>query len=201
MGSHITLPSFICMLIYKSLGCLILVFCLKSSTVAPPCNIALNRQPDKQVCDQRRNSGCRTGWLLAGAGLLPLLHSRVFMVYVLLCWGVFPVLTLYSPRSIVWGLFFSPHLPHVMLYFFSSPVYLHFTTDYTLYDCVCVRLCLPLPLFPHPYMVLPVSQSLLVQSVSALCLDYVPGVSSYVSLYIVCSAPCYRWIIVLMSIV
>ncbi len=33
---------------------------------------------------------------------------------------------------------------------------------------ICVRLCLPLPLSPHPYMVLPVSQSLLVQSVSAL---------------------------------
>ncbi len=58
-----------------------------------------------------------------------------------------------------------------------------------------VRLCLPLPLFPHPYMGLPVSQSLLVQSVSAVCLDYVPGVSSYVSRYIVCSAPCYVWII------
>ncbi len=48
---------------------------------------------------------------------------------------------------------------------------------------ICVTVCLPLPLSPHPYMVLPVSQSLLVQSVSALCLDYVPGVSSYVSLY------------------
>ncbi len=34
-----------------------------------------------------------------------------------------------------------------------------------------VTVCLPLPLSPHPYMVLPVSQSLLVQSVSALCLD------------------------------
>ncbi len=56
--------------------------------------------------DQRGNSGCGTGWLLAGDGLLPLWHNRVFMVYVLLCWGVFPVLTLYSPRSIVWGLFF-----------------------------------------------------------------------------------------------
>ncbi len=67
---------------------------------------------------QRRNSGCGTGWLLAGAGFLPLWQSHVFTVYVLLCWGVFPVLTLYSPRSIVWGLFFSPHLPHVMLYFF-----------------------------------------------------------------------------------
>ncbi len=31
-----------------------------------------------------------------------------------------------------------------------------------------VTVCLPLPLSPHPYMVLPVSQSLLVQSVSAL---------------------------------
>ncbi len=81
-------------------------------------SVALNRQPDKRVCDLRRNSGCGSGWLLAGAGFLPLLQSRVFMVYVLLCWGVFPVLTLYSPRSIVWGLFFSPHLPHVMLYFF-----------------------------------------------------------------------------------
>ncbi len=44
------------------------------------------------------------------------------MVYVLLCcWGVFPVLTLYSPRSIVWGLFFSPHFPHVnAVFFFNS---------------------------------------------------------------------------------
>ncbi len=38
-GSHITLSLLICMLIYKSLGCLILVFCQKSSTVAPLCNI------------------------------------------------------------------------------------------------------------------------------------------------------------------
>ncbi len=44
------------------------------------------------------------------------------MVYVLLCcWGVFPVLTLYSPRSIVWGLFFSPPFPHVnAVFFFNS---------------------------------------------------------------------------------
>ncbi len=84
-----------------------------------PTPVALNRQPDK-----RRNSGCGTGWLLAGAGLLPLLQSRVFMVYVLLCWGVFPVLTLYSPRSIVCFFFFSPHLPHVMLYFFFPSTYI-----------------------------------------------------------------------------
>ncbi len=45
-----------------------------------------------------------------------------YVVYVLLCcWGVFPVLTLYSPRSIVWGLFFSPHFPHVnAVFFFNS---------------------------------------------------------------------------------
>ncbi len=45
-----------------------------------------------------------------------------FVVYVLLCcWGVFPVLTLYSPRSIVWGLFFSPPFPHVnAVFFFNS---------------------------------------------------------------------------------
>ncbi len=45
-----------------------------------------------------------------------------YVVYVLLCcWGVFPVLTLYSPRSIVWGLFFSPPLPHVnAVFFFNS---------------------------------------------------------------------------------
>ncbi len=54
-----------------------------------------------------------------------------YVVYVLLCcWGVFPVLTLYSPRSIVWGLFFSPHFPHVNAVFFLQ-FYLHFTTDYT----------------------------------------------------------------------
>ncbi len=41
-----------------------------------------------------------------------------------------------------------------------------------------VTVCLPLPLSPHPYMVLPVSQSLWVQLVPALCPDYVPGVSS-----------------------
>ncbi len=41
-----------------------------------------------------------------------------------------------------------------------------------------VTVCLPLPLSPHPYMVLPVSQSLLVQLVPALCPDYVPGVLS-----------------------
>ncbi len=60
-----------------------------------------------------------------------------YVVYVLLCcWGVFPVLTLYSPRSIVWGLFFFSSLSSCLCCIFLQ-FYLHFTTDYTLYDCVC----------------------------------------------------------------
>ncbi len=49
-------------------------------------------------------NGRGSGRLPAGAGSLPLLQS-VSMVYVLLLRCFFPVLTLYSPRSIVWGLF------------------------------------------------------------------------------------------------
>ncbi len=39
------------------------------------------------------------------------------------CWGVFPVLTLYSPRSIVWGLFFSSSLSSCCyaVFFFKNP--------------------------------------------------------------------------------
>ncbi len=58
------------------------------------------------------------------------------MVYVLLCcWGVFPVLTLYSPRSIVWGLFFFSSLSSCKCCIFLQ-FYLHFTTDYTLWLCM-----------------------------------------------------------------
>ncbi len=72
--------------------------------------------------DQRRISGCRTRWLLAGPDSLPLWLCRVSMVYVLLCcWGVFPVLTLYSPRSIVWELFFFSSLSSCnAVFFFNS---------------------------------------------------------------------------------
>ncbi len=85
---------------------------------------------------QRRNSGCGTGWLLAGAGFLPLWQS-VSMVYVLLCWGVFPVPTLYSPRSIVsFFLFFFTFL--MLCCIFSSPVYL-LAFHYSLYP---VWLCM-----------------------------------------------------------
>ncbi len=57
------------------------------------------------------------------------LLQSVSMVYVLLCcWGVFPVLTLYSPRSIVWGLFFFSSLSSCYAVIFfnslsSCPVY------------------------------------------------------------------------------
>ncbi len=71
-----------------------------------------------------------------GAGLPPLLHSRVSVLcaFVLRC---FSVLTLYSPpRSIVWGLFFPSLFPLVYaVNFLNKP--LHFTADCTWYDCVC----------------------------------------------------------------
>ncbi len=41
-----------------------------------------------------------------------------------------------SPRSIVWGLFFFSSLFSCLCCIFLQ-FYLHFTTDYTLYDCVC----------------------------------------------------------------
>ncbi len=80
-------------------------------------SVALNRQPDKPVCDQRRE------WLLAGAGLLPLLQSRVSMVYyVLLLLRCFSCSHTVLPKEHSLGvIFFSPHLPHVMLYFSSIP--------------------------------------------------------------------------------
>ncbi len=70
-------------------------------------SVALNRQPDKQVCDQRREwlqdrmAACRS-WITS-----PVAKSCVYGV---LCAFVaevfFPVLTLYSPRSIVWATYF-----------------------------------------------------------------------------------------------
>ncbi len=85
--------------------------------------------------DQRRISGCGNDGCLLGRIHFPVAMSW----YVLLCsWGIFPVLTLYSPRSIFWGLFFSPHF--LMLSCIFLQFYLQFTTDYTLYDCVCWRI-------------------------------------------------------------
>ncbi len=53
----------------------------------------------------------------------------------------------------------------VLLWSLTERAYfIHFMATFS----ITVTVCLPLPLSPHPYMVLPVSQSLLVQSVSAL---------------------------------
>ncbi len=84
-------------------------------------SVALNRQLDRRVCGQRREWR-RSGRLPAGAGSLPLLQS-VSMVYVLFVAEVFfPVLILYSPRSIVWGLFLfsSPSSCYAVFFFFNS---------------------------------------------------------------------------------
>ncbi len=56
-------------------------------------------------------AACRS-WITS-----PVAMSCVYGV----CTFVAEVFFLYSPRSIVWGLFFSPHLSHVMLYFSSIP--------------------------------------------------------------------------------
>ncbi len=61
---------------------------------------------------------------------------KVVCLWCFCCWGVFPVLTLYSPRSIVWGLFFFSSLSSCYAVFFFKKS-LHFTADCTLYDCVC----------------------------------------------------------------
>ncbi len=54
--------------------------------------------------------GCRTGWLLAGAGLPPLLQSRVSMVYyVLLLLRCFSCSHTVLPKE------------HSLVFFFSSP--------------------------------------------------------------------------------
>ncbi len=52
----------------------------------------------------------------------------VYGVCAFVCWGDFPVLTLYSPRSIVWGLFFFSSLSSCYAVIFfnslsSCPVY------------------------------------------------------------------------------
>ncbi len=86
-------------------------------------------------------NGCWTGWLLAGAGFVfPCCKSRVFIVYVLFVLRCFfPVLTLYSLRSIVWGLFFlSPHFPHVNAVFSSIPCLPVLSTPLSYVCCVCI---------------------------------------------------------------
>ncbi len=74
------------------------------------------------------------------------------------CWGVFPCSHTVLPKEhSLFFFFFSPHLPHVMLYFLQFPVFLsylppchicmlcmdrlmaHFTSNYTLYNLLCAN--------------------------------------------------------------
>ncbi len=101
-------------------------------TPDPHASVALNRQPDKRS-GPALNSAAGPGWLLARAGLPPLLQSRVSMLWLcaFCCWGVFFLFSHCTPkRSIVWGFFFFFFLlSHLMyaVYFFNSlsscPVY------------------------------------------------------------------------------
>ncbi len=88
-------------------------------------SVALNRQPDKRVCDQRREmAACLDGWLPELDYFPCCKVVCLWCIMCFCCWGVFPVLTLYSPRSIVWGLFFSPYIPLVCCIFLQFPVFL-----------------------------------------------------------------------------
>ncbi len=99
-------------------------------------SVALNRQPDKRVCDRRRKwlqdrmAACWS-WITS-----PVAKSCVYGVCAC-CWGVFPVLTLYSPRSIVWGLFFfsSPSSCYAVFFFNSL-------SSCSVYPLVICMLCM-----------------------------------------------------------
>ncbi len=107
--------------------------CVYMHSPPHPRSIALNRQPDKRVCDQLRNSGCGSGWLLAGAGLLPLWLSCVYGVcaFVLRCFScshtVLPkehslgVIFFCSPSS-CYAVFFFPCL--LTFHYWLYPVWL-----------------------------------------------------------------------------
>ncbi len=72
----------------------------------------------------------------------PLLQCHVFMVYVLLCWGVFfSVLRLYSKWSIVWGLkffFFSSSLSSCKKLYFLNTLSPVLSTPLSYVCCVCM---------------------------------------------------------------
>ncbi len=83
--------------------------------------------------DQRRISGCGNGWLLAGPDSLPLWLCRV-CAFVLL--RSFSSSHTVLPKEHSLGVIFFL-LTFLMLCCIFLQFYLHFTTDYTLYDCVC----------------------------------------------------------------
>ncbi len=99
-------------------------------------SVALNRQPDKRVC-------ASAGIVAAGLDgcLLELDFSPCGKVMCLWCMCL--LLRCFScshtvlPKEHSLGVIFFLLTFLMLCCIFSSPVYLHFTTDYTLYDCVC----------------------------------------------------------------
>ncbi len=84
---------------------------------------------------QDRMAACQS-WIC-----FPLLQCHVFMVYVLLCWGVFfSVLRLYSKWSIVWGLknFFSSSLSSCKKLYFLNTLSPVLSTPLSYVCCVCM---------------------------------------------------------------
>ncbi len=84
--------------------------------------------------DQRRISGCGTRWLLAGPDSLPLWLCHGVCAFVLL--RCFSCSHTVLPKEHSLGVIFFL-LTFLMSCCIFLQFYLHFTTDYTLYDCVC----------------------------------------------------------------
>ncbi len=119
-------------------------------------SVALNRQPDKRVCDQRREwlqdrmAACRS-WITS-----PVAKSCVYGVCAFVCWGVFSCSHTVLPKEHSLGVIFFL-LTFLMLccIFLQFPVFLsclppchicmlcmdrlmaHFTSNYTLYNLLC----------------------------------------------------------------
>ncbi len=103
----------------------------------------------EMLCTATRASRSETGAAMALDRMaacqswicFPLLQCHVFMVYVLLCWGVFfSVLRLYSKWSIVWGLkiFFSSSLSSCKKLYFLNTLSPVLSTPLSYVCCVCM---------------------------------------------------------------
>ncbi len=92
-------------------------------------SVALNHQPDKQVCDQRREMAAGLDGCLPELDYFPC--CKVVCLWCIMCfccWGVFSCSHTVLPKSIVWGLFFfsSPSSCYAVFFFnslSSCPVY------------------------------------------------------------------------------
>ncbi len=110
---------------------------------SPPRSTASERfvpPPVEQVCDRRRNKWLLDRTAACQSWICPPVASHVFMVYVLLCWGVFFLFSHCTPQwSIVWGLnfFFPPLFPRVNAVFF-----LHSLSSCSVYPVVICMLCM-----------------------------------------------------------